>query len=52
MTRIAAMNVDMISNIKTVRSNPGRLETVANALGVKINDVASMHAKRNPAQNS
>ena len=32
--------------------NPGRFETVARARGVKINDVASMHAKRNPAQNS
>ena len=42
----------MMSNINTVRKSPGRLLTVAKARGVKINDVASMQAKRNPAQNS
>ena len=46
------MNVLMMSNINTVRSRPGLLDTVAKARGVKINEVASMHAKRNPAQNS
>ena len=46
------MNVDRMSNINTVLSNPGRLLTVASARGVKINDVASMHANKNPAQNS
>ena len=52
VTKIAAMNVLMMSNINTVRSRPGLLDTVAKARGVKINEVASMHAKRNPAQNS
>ena len=52
VTNTAAINVDIISNINTVRNSPGLLETVASARGVKINDVASMHAKRNPAQNS
>ena len=52
VTNTAAINVDIISNIRTVRSSPGLLLTVAKARGVKINEVASMHAKRNPAQNS